>query len=88
MYVKFWLLTIASLLIKPKSIKLLSAGLLTISRRAIQNIRAEITLASNKFLTKEGYPSPKAAGLADIPKIADIVLFLAAVPSYLLSPDV
>jgi hypothetical protein len=67
-------------LIKPKSIKLLSEGLVIISLNAMQNIGLEITPLSNKYLTKEGCPSPKASGFADIPKMAEITPFVAAVP--------
>ena len=74
-------------MIKPKSIKLLSVGLFTISLKAIQKTCFEITPLSNNSPTKDGYPSPIAAGFAVIPKMADIAPFVAAVPSYLLSPE-
>jgi len=52
------------------------------------NIGPEIIPSKNKFLINEGYPSPKAAGFADIPKMADIAPFVAAVPGSLFSPGV
>jgi hypothetical protein len=75
-------------LIKPKSIKLLSAGFYMLFRKAMQNIFAEMTPLLNKYLTNEGCPSSKAPGFAVNPKMADKIPFVAAVPSSLLSPEV
>ena len=52
------------------------------------NIGPEIIPLKNNFFTNEGWPSPKAAGFAVIPNMADIAPFVAAVPGSLLSPGV